>query len=290
MSLTFQQVIHASLSRTSRWHPNGVQDWSPLEWAGAMAGEAGEACNAAKKLKRIADRLQNINLEPGRSLTECESASRHVGREVADTILYGLLLAVRVGVDLESTLIEVFNQKSEEYGFPERIGDEESRWRSIASEAQEDARKMQAKLERAQAEIWELRARRDKLLEANTDEVMRRRKAESRANQEYSEKLLLRGECIRLRAMVDALAAYIERSALEHREPLPCTVEALTRLKFPDEPVMFAEMRAVVEAAVEHTAAYQRYLAGADDRQSREEMIITGRLLDVAVARYEGRT
>lgn len=120
--LTFAEVAEASLSRAVRWHPGGIADWSALEWAGAMAGEAGEACNAAKKLKRVEDQIANINHEAGRSLTDIDTARRHVAREVADTMLYGFCLAARVGIDIAPVLIDVFNRKSEEYGFPERVG------------------------------------------------------------------------------------------------------------------------------------------------------------------------
>lgn len=92
-----------------------------MEWAGAMAGEAGEACNAAKKLKRIEDGIQNINLEDGRSLTNLTEAQQKVAKEVADSVVYGDLLCQRVGMSLEEAIRLVFNQKSEEYGFPERL-------------------------------------------------------------------------------------------------------------------------------------------------------------------------
>ncbi len=121
MSLTLAQLVAANLSRVKRWHPGGLSDWSALEWAGAMAGEAGEACNVAKKLKRVEDQIANINHEDGRSLTDRETACQQVGKEVADTIIYGILLASRVGVDIEQLIVEVFNAKSEEYGFPERL-------------------------------------------------------------------------------------------------------------------------------------------------------------------------
>ncbi len=117
--LTFRELIAANLSRVERWH--GLHDWSALEWAGAMAGECGEACNAAKKYKRVVTGVQNINLETGRSLTTLEDAARKVGLEVADTIIYSVLLCARVGVDLEDCIREAFNKKSEEYGFPERL-------------------------------------------------------------------------------------------------------------------------------------------------------------------------
>lgn len=113
------QVINAL--RANRWHKGGLVEWSPLEWAGAMAGEAGEACNAAKKLKRIDGEIANINLEAGRSLTNRDEACLKVGDEVADTIIYAVLLAEAVGIDVEEAIRRKFNQKSEEYGFPERL-------------------------------------------------------------------------------------------------------------------------------------------------------------------------
>jgi NTP pyrophosphatase (non-canonical NTP hydrolase) len=121
-TLTFNELVEANLSRVVRWHPGGLHEWSPLEWAGAMAGEAGEACNAAKKLKRIDGQLANINREEGRSLTDRRAACQQIAKEVADTIIYGVLLASAVGEDLEAALIDVFNRKSEEYGVPERLG------------------------------------------------------------------------------------------------------------------------------------------------------------------------
>lgn len=119
--LTISDIHKANLTRVLRWHPEGLQCWSPLEWAGAMAGEAGEACNAAKKLWRIKQGVININLEKGRSLTELDQAHTAIAKEVADTIIYGLLLMAAIGKEPEDVIREVFNKKSEEYGFPERL-------------------------------------------------------------------------------------------------------------------------------------------------------------------------
>lgn len=117
--LTFKALIDANRLRVERWH--SLDSWSPLEWAGAMCGEAGEAANAAKKLKRVDDRIANINLQPGRDLSRREDAIRQIGLEVADTIIYGVLLCARVDVDLVACIREAFNRKSVEYGFPERL-------------------------------------------------------------------------------------------------------------------------------------------------------------------------
>ncbi len=60
-SLTIRFLQYINAKRAWRWHQNGgIKSWSALEWAGAMAGEAGEACNAAKKLKRIEDQIANM--------------------------------------------------------------------------------------------------------------------------------------------------------------------------------------------------------------------------------------
>lgn len=119
--LDLKRIQEVSVIRSERWHKGGLTDWSALEWAGAMAGEAGEACNAAKKLKRIEDSIQNINTGEGRSLTDKETACEMIGDELADTLLYAVLVAARVGVNLEDHVVKVFNKKSEEYGFPDRL-------------------------------------------------------------------------------------------------------------------------------------------------------------------------
>lgn len=125
-ALTLREVAEASLSRANRWHTGGLTDWSPLEWAGAMAGEAGEACNAAKKYKRVTDQIahhDNRQFGQEKSLPEQADGYRlDVAKEAADTVLYAFCLCARVGLDLAPVLIDVFNKKSEEYGFPERVG------------------------------------------------------------------------------------------------------------------------------------------------------------------------
>lgn len=119
--MKLNDVQALNVQRAVRWHKSGIDEWSALEWAGAMAGEAGEACNAAKKLKRLDGGIASMNAAD-RHFTESASARAAVGREVADTIIYGLLLMARVGIsDPESVIAEVFNRKSEEYGFPERL-------------------------------------------------------------------------------------------------------------------------------------------------------------------------
>lgn len=122
--LTIRRIVTASISRANRWHNGNMNEWSPLEWAGAMCGEAGEAANAAKKLKRLACNIKSIN-DADRHYRDSEAAKLATIKEVCDTMLYAVLVAASVGCDgeaLEKALCDVFNQKSNEYGFPEQIG------------------------------------------------------------------------------------------------------------------------------------------------------------------------
>src|SRR5690349_3041507 len=61
------------------FHP--LRNWTPAEWAVAMAGESGEVCNAVKKLRRLEDGT-NTAKDPQ---TEAE-AVQAIADEIADTI------------------------------------------------------------------------------------------------------------------------------------------------------------------------------------------------------------
>lgn len=119
--LTFEQVSDTNLSRADRWHKNGIEEWSIADWAVAMAGEAGEVCNAVKKLRRIEDEIANIS-EPERQLSTRAEAIAKIGEELADTYIYLDLLASRLAIDLPAVIVAKFNATSERYGFPERLG------------------------------------------------------------------------------------------------------------------------------------------------------------------------
>lgn len=119
-ALTFATVTQANVARCDRWHRGGLADWSVADWAVAMAGEAGEVCNAVKKLRRVEDEIANIS-DADRQLSTRAEAVKKIGEEIADTFLYLNLLAVRLGIDLPTEVIAKFNATSERYGFPERL-------------------------------------------------------------------------------------------------------------------------------------------------------------------------
>lgn len=107
--------------RARRWHGEaGVMNWSGLEWAGAMCGEAGEAANVAKKLRRVEQELEGN--QASEHIIEATQLVPMLARELADTFFYMVLLAERYDINLEAAIINTFNKKSEEMGFPERIG------------------------------------------------------------------------------------------------------------------------------------------------------------------------
>jgi len=94
-----------------------LNHWTPTDWACAMAGEAGEVCNAVKKLRRLADGT-NTAKDPQ---SEAE-AIKQIGYELADTIIYADLLAARLGIDLSEYIEAKFNQVSRRMNSTVRLG------------------------------------------------------------------------------------------------------------------------------------------------------------------------
>ena len=113
--LNFREVSKTNLERCKIWHPSGTDDWSPLEWAGAMCGEAGEAANVAKKLKRMMTGLRQSRNPDGRALVN------QLRKEIGDTYLYLDLLAQSMNLDMQDCVTHAFNQVSEREGFPQRL-------------------------------------------------------------------------------------------------------------------------------------------------------------------------
>lgn len=111
---TLKFIAVQNRDRSAEWHKN-IEDWTTLEWAGAMCGEAGEAANVAKKIKR---HDTGITSKYGTSRANLLAALK---REIGDTYLYLDLLAQREGLTLEECVATAFNEVSEREGFPQRI-------------------------------------------------------------------------------------------------------------------------------------------------------------------------
>lgn len=96
--LTFMDLCVANAKRCEDvFHP--IESWTPTDWACAMAGEAGEACNLVKKLRRGED------IQPGA-----------IGHELADVVIYADLLCTRLGINLGELVRSKFNVVSERRG------------------------------------------------------------------------------------------------------------------------------------------------------------------------------
>lgn len=130
-SLDLAALRRENVARMRRWHA-GSADWSLADWATAMCGEAGEAANIIKKIRRHqtgigvgpqaypgvrdpANPTELYNTPPIEDLLVA------LGRELADVQLYIDLLAYEAGIDLAAVTIEKFNRVSEAQGFPERL-------------------------------------------------------------------------------------------------------------------------------------------------------------------------
>ena len=106
--MDFDELRKANVARcNASFH--GLEEWSVTDWACAMAGEAGEVCNAAKKLKRMESIGQVSDGDPA----TVPEAVRAIGEELADVVIYCDLLAARLGLDLEQEIIWKFNEVSE---------------------------------------------------------------------------------------------------------------------------------------------------------------------------------
>ena len=95
MSLTFEELREKNVARCEQvFHT--LENWSLTDWATALAGEVGEACNLIKKRRRG----ETVNTED-------------IVDELADTVIYADLLAARLGVSLAEAVRRKFNEVSD---------------------------------------------------------------------------------------------------------------------------------------------------------------------------------
>jgi NTP pyrophosphatase (non-canonical NTP hydrolase) len=134
--LSFDQLRDANVKRCEQAF-HRLDDWTPTDWATAMAGEVGEACNFIKKLRRFADadapynrtltagHSMNANATcsacgdldgchlPAKQRNDRRDITANIGKELADVIIYADLLAARLGIDLGIAVANKFNEVSE---------------------------------------------------------------------------------------------------------------------------------------------------------------------------------
>lgn len=107
MSLTFKKFSRVNARRCETvYHP--IKAWSPTDWACALSGEVGEACNFIKKLRRLDDKPVDLD-----TFSKCDEIKKEIAKELADVMAYLDLLATALDIDLEQAIIAKFNEVSD---------------------------------------------------------------------------------------------------------------------------------------------------------------------------------
>ena len=115
MDLALGTIREVNAPRTQAWHADG-DPWLGVDYSNAMCGEAGEAANVVKKLRRLeTNAVHRLQEQDQEALIE------QLGDECADVILYLDLLAAHYGIDLAEAVVRKFNKTSEKFGFPHRM-------------------------------------------------------------------------------------------------------------------------------------------------------------------------
>ena len=110
--LTFDEFRAANVARCLKWHPEGLESWSPSDWLTAVTGELGELASLLKMRNRERDGLPGNKFSP---------TDEQIAKEAADVFTYLDLLCERNGIDLGLAAAQKFNEVSERVGFPDRI-------------------------------------------------------------------------------------------------------------------------------------------------------------------------
>lgn len=113
--LDLDTISRTNRERCKRWHDADSEPWTGADWSNAMCGEAGETANVVKKLRRH-ETGTSPQGDPGETDLRVALAD-----EIADTLLYLLLLADHYSVDVPAAVVSKFNRVSERQGFPERL-------------------------------------------------------------------------------------------------------------------------------------------------------------------------
>lgn len=110
--LSFAKFREANVARCLKWHPGGLESWSPSDWMTAIVGELGELAGLIKMRNRERDGLPGNKFSP---------TDEMIGKEAADVLTYLDLFCAMHGIDLGKAAASKFNEVSERVGFPDRI-------------------------------------------------------------------------------------------------------------------------------------------------------------------------
>ena len=113
IDLSLTALAQQNAARVKLWHHGETSPWSGADWSNAMQGEAGEAGNIVKKLRR-----HETGLATARDLT-VPILLDNLADEIADTIIYADLLAAHYGLNMAAAVIRKFNLVSERENWPQ---------------------------------------------------------------------------------------------------------------------------------------------------------------------------
>lgn len=122
--MDLRDISRINAERCALWHPGFPErqdGWTGADWSNAMQGEAGEAGNIVKKLRRLEHGLRQA--EQGNETDE-RMRAHLLGRlstEIGDTAVYLDLLATFYGLSLNRCVVSTFNRVSTREGFPQRL-------------------------------------------------------------------------------------------------------------------------------------------------------------------------
>jgi NTP pyrophosphatase (non-canonical NTP hydrolase) len=84
-------------------------------WTTALAGELGELCNMIKKIQRV----ELGGIDGGHSYTAKNITPEMLKEEIGGIYIYLDLLASLLKISMEDAIIDTFNEKSKDIGWPE---------------------------------------------------------------------------------------------------------------------------------------------------------------------------
>tara|TARA_S200002703_G_scaffold144338_1_gene137944 strand:+ start:178 stop:513 length:336 start_codon:yes stop_codon:yes gene_type:complete len=106
MTLSFRDFSEMNAARRAEQAGGGTEEsWHLTEWTNALAGEAGELCNLAKKTRRA--RPSDPTLEDSKEA---------IAHELADIVTYADIIASKLDIDLGEVIREKFNIVSDRVG------------------------------------------------------------------------------------------------------------------------------------------------------------------------------
>lgn len=90
--LSFERLHKVNNARNMEHFEKADKGWNLADWSNAMQGEAGEAGNIVKNMRRHEVSVDHPNIKPSDGLKE------KLAFELSDTVLYADILAAHAGI------------------------------------------------------------------------------------------------------------------------------------------------------------------------------------------------